>query len=37
MGGNVFDLAALLWGYAVPLVGVDYVEVRSRVQRELGR
>lgn len=32
MGGNVFDLAALLWGYAIPLTGPDFAEVRERLR-----
>jgi hypothetical protein len=31
MGGNVFDLAALLWGYGVPLSPIDYSIVRGRL------
>lgn len=32
MGGNIMDLAALLWGYAIPLVGPDYSIVRQRLE-----
>lgn len=37
MGGNVYDLAALLWGYPLPLRGIDYLEVQGRVRAALGR
>ena len=34
-GGNIYDLAACLWGYPLPLRGVDFVEVRGRLAKEL--
>jgi hypothetical protein len=35
-GGSIFQFAALLWGYPLPLRGVIFKEVRDRLQRELG-
>lgn len=34
-GGNVYTLAALVWGYPVPLRGVDFQEAAGRLTREL--
>jgi hypothetical protein len=34
MGGNIFDLAALLWGYPIPLSPMDFSIVRSRLIQE---
>lgn len=31
-GGNIYDFAGLLWGYAVPLRGADFAEVASRLR-----
>jgi hypothetical protein len=36
MGGNILDLAALLWGYPIPVVGPDYAAVRKRLEAEFG-
>lgn len=33
LGGNVYDLAALLWGFAAPPKGADYLEVKTRLKR----
>jgi hypothetical protein len=33
MGGNVYDFAALIAGYAIPLRGPDFVEVQTRLRR----
>jgi len=35
MGGNVYDLAALLWGFPVPLRGHDFGTVRERLKATL--
>jgi hypothetical protein len=35
MGGNVYDLAGLLWGYPLPLRGADFAEVSTRLREEL--
>lgn len=32
-GGNLYDLAALAWGYAMPLRGTDFLEVQGRLAR----
>lgn len=34
-GGNVYDFAGLLWGYAIPLRGADFDEARGRLRRLL--
>jgi hypothetical protein len=36
-GGNVYDLAALLDGYPIPLRGPDFLAVKGRVAAALGR
>jgi hypothetical protein len=36
MGGNIYDLAALLWAYPVPLSPVNFSIVRSRLIKEFG-
>lgn len=33
LGGNVFDFAGLLAGYAVPLRGGDYLDIKARLER----
>lgn len=33
MGGNIYDLAALLAGYPIPLRGPDFLDVQSRLRR----
>jgi hypothetical protein len=35
MGGNVYDLAGLLWDYPLPLRGADFAEVSTRLREEL--
>jgi hypothetical protein len=35
-GGNLYDLAALLWGFAAPPRGADYLEVKSRLRKVFG-
>lgn len=35
MGGNIYAFAALLWGFAEPLRGVDFLEVKARLERTL--
>ena len=35
LGGNVYTLAGLVWGYPMPLAGVDFAEVRERLSRLL--
>jgi hypothetical protein len=35
MGGNIYDFAGLLWGFAVPLRGADFAEVEARLGRTL--
>lgn len=32
-GGNILDFAGALWGFPVPLRGVDYLEVRHRLKQ----
>lgn len=34
-GGNIYDFAAMLWDYPIPLRGADFSEVSSRLRREL--
>lgn len=36
LGGNIFDLAAVLWGYQLPLGSADYGRVRRRVEGVFG-
>lgn len=33
LGGNIFDLAGLLWGYPLPLTRFDYGRVRTELER----
>lgn len=33
MGGNIYDLAGLVAGYAIPLRGPDFIDVQSRLLR----
>lgn len=35
-GGTIFQFAAILWGYALPLRGENFRAVRSRLLNELG-
>jgi hypothetical protein len=35
-GGNIYDFAALVWGYAVPLRGADFAEVANRLRGTFG-
>jgi hypothetical protein len=35
-GGNCYDLAALLWGFAAPPRGADYLEVKARLRGLFG-
>lgn len=35
MGGNIYDFAAALWGFPMPLRGADFAEVQDRLKREL--
>ena len=35
LGGNVYTLAGLLWGYAMPLGGSDFMECRERLRAVL--
>lgn len=32
-GGNIYDFAGLLWDFALPLRGIDYMEVKGRLRR----
>ena len=36
MGGNIYDLAGLLAGYAIPLRGPDFQDVQARLRRFFG-
>lgn len=36
MGGNIYDLAALLWHEPIPLGAVGFAQVRARLAREFG-
>jgi hypothetical protein len=36
LGGNVYDFAGLLAGYALPLRGADFLDVQARLARALG-
>lgn len=33
LGGNVYDMAGIIAGYAIPLRGGDYLDVRERLRR----
>ena len=33
MGGNIYDLAALLWGIPIPLAPIDFAIARSKLMR----
>jgi len=33
MGGNIYDFAGLLAGYAIPPKGADYMDIRERLRR----
>jgi hypothetical protein len=35
MGGNIYDLAAVVLGLPMPLRGVDFQDVRGRLTRAL--
>lgn len=32
-GGNIYDAASLLWGFAAPPKGADYLEVKAKLKR----
>jgi hypothetical protein len=36
LGGNIYTLAGLLWGYPMPLQGSDFMECRERLQGIFG-
>ena len=34
-GGNIYDFAACLWGFPLPLRGIDFADVQGRLTKEL--
>lgn len=35
-GGNIYEFGAYLWGYALPLRGADFLEVKAQLQAACG-